>query len=70
MEEKVLALYKFYKKYESLCSAHSVDFFVCNHWENIVGKLWPELDLKLPSDDCFLGLAAATETGKVSPSSF
>ena len=62
VEERVLALYHFVNKHRHICNAHSVDFFVCNHWENAVSEVWGTLD-KMPPDDLFLDPLASNTTG-------
>ena len=59
----MLALHQFLLNYENICSAHSVDFFVCNHWENVVPQEWRSLE-QLPAERVFLGPETALdETG-------
>ena len=36
------ALYLFLHSYREITSAHSVDFFTCNHWDNHIKPGWRE----------------------------
>ena len=54
----VLSLHKFLDLYRYLCDAHSVDFFIEDHWNTILPVEW-RLDLSdgsraMPSDEALL----------------
>ena len=36
------ALYSFLHSHRGITSAHSVDFFTCNHWDNHIKPEWRE----------------------------
>ena len=47
-------LYTFLQSYQDITSAHSVDFFTCNHWDIIIKSSWKEDLLAITSDEWFL----------------
>ena len=44
-------LYLFLNNHRDITSAHSVDFFTCNHWENIIKSSWREDLLTMSCDE-------------------
>lgn len=63
LEGRVLKLYEFLEKHRALFSAHSVDFFVCDHWHAVVPAEWRNLVSPLP-DEAFLSPSHYSKTGE------
>ena len=51
--ERALAICQFLEKYNLFCNAHTVDFFVSNHWINVIPPEWRVLE-KPPADEFFI----------------
>ena len=51
VERWIHALYMFLLGHRQITSAHSVDFFTCDHWENIIKSSWREELLSLSSEE-------------------
>ena len=64
--ENLLALYRLVDSYRGLCDAHSVDFFVSDHWQNIIPEEWKEPLEQEADDDVFLYPRHHAPAGKYS----
>lgn len=54
---RVQELYRFLEQHRALFDAHSVDFFLCDHWLNVIPPEWRSVvsqSHQLPADEDFL----------------
>ena len=56
LSERVLELYGFLQRHRALLDAHSVDFFLCDHWQRVIPSEWRCVVRReqLPPDEAFL----------------
>lgn len=65
---RVLDLYRFLQEHRALFDAHSVDFFLHNHWLSVIPEEWrcvASLGQDLPPDAAFLSPRECSNAGTV-----
>ncbi len=63
IKKQTLKLYEFLDAHRALFSAHSVDFFLSDHWQRVIPADWRALDCP-PPDEAFLSPRKYSNTGE------